>query len=85
MDLEADPMEMSGPFCSECGNELEWVECHTCGGEGGRDGEELVEEDPLWYTLDDWERCTDCGGNGGWLECPTCIERARQQEQAAKE
>ncbi len=46
----------------------EWIECDDCGGEGGRDGEELMQEDPLWYDIDDWEPCQTCHGKGGWYE-----------------
>lgn len=40
------------------------------GGEGGRDGYELQEEDPLWFGPDDWETCEQCNGKGGWPLCP---------------
>lgn len=36
---------------------------------GGRDGDDLMEEDPLWYDEDDWEDCDICRGAGGYREC----------------
>lgn len=61
--------------CNRCGAELEWVDCQSCGGEGGRDEDDLMEEDPLWYDGVEWERCDDCRGEGGWLECPALPHR----------
>lgn len=82
-DLGAEPMPLShldaitaggpvadGPYCPICGAELERVECDTCGGEGGFDGDQLMEEDPLWYDGVDWEDCSDCRGKGAFWECP---------------
>jgi hypothetical protein len=68
-----------GPYCKHCEQELEWVECNECGGEGYIDGERLVEEDSLWYSIDDTERCEQCEGKGGWhwcsnKECPGKME-----------
>lgn len=68
-DLLEIPDEPDGPYCEVCGAELEWEACDQCGGEGGRDGDELMEEDPLWYRPDDYERCEHCDGRGGWLYC----------------
>ena len=72
-DVEADPC------CEVCGSALEWVDCDLCGGEGGFDGDELMEQDPLWYGPDDYERCEQCQGRGGWWWCPN----ARQHETEA--
>lgn len=46
-----------------------WVECDYCGGEGGRDEEDLMAEDPLWYGPGDFEICDACDGTGGHYEC----------------
>lgn len=58
--------------CHVCGHPLEWIECDTCNGEGGRDSDELMEEDPLWYDGVEWEDCSDCHGDGGWWYCDSC-------------
>ena len=55
--------------CPVCGAEMDWIECDHCGGEGGRDNDALMEEDPLWYDGVEWEDCTECGGKGGWWQC----------------
>lgn len=57
--------------CAECGNPTSWLPCWNCGGEGGWDDEELMEEDPLWYGPGDYRRCDECRGKGGH---PYCIE-----------
>lgn len=56
-------------YCTTCGGYMDWVDCWQCGGEGGRDGEELMMEDPLWYCEDDFETCDICNGAGGYWEC----------------
>jgi|GEM_PF-3351071 hypothetical protein len=59
-----------GPYCPDCGQELEWIQCDAIGCEDGYImGETLMEEDPLWYSPDDMEPCTQCDGKGGWLWC----------------
>ncbi|NJO83531.1 MAG: hypothetical protein HC828_12410 [Blastochloris sp.] len=60
----------TSPPCAICGIEMEPVECFTCDGEGGRDADELMEEDPLWYDEIDWEDCEDCQGKGYFWQCP---------------
>jgi hypothetical protein len=55
--------------CEHCGEEMEWQDCWDCGGEGGRDGEDLMMEDPLWYGPDDFETCSSCLGKGGYWIC----------------
>jgi len=55
--------------CKDCGQELDYIECDQCGGEGFFDGEQLMEEDPLWYDVDDTEDCEQCAGKGGWHWC----------------
>jgi len=44
----------------------EWEECFVCWGKGGRDNDDLMEEDPLWYDGVEWETCEECHGKGGW-------------------
>src|SRR3990170_9038380 len=61
-----------GLDCVECGNPTSWLPCWNCSGEGGWDGEELIEEDPLWYDIDDYRRCDECRGKGGWNYCIGC-------------
>lgn len=58
--------------CAECGNSTSWLPCWNCMGEGGWDGEQLMEEDPLWYDEDDYRRCDECRGKGGWDYCIRC-------------
>jgi hypothetical protein len=53
----------------QCGTEIYWVDCWSCGGEGGTDGEDLMMEDPLWYMPDDFRVCDVCEGEGGWFNC----------------
>lgn len=65
-------------YCEKCGNELDWEECIQCHGEGGRDNDQLMEEDPLWYDGVEWERCEECKGTGGWQYCWTCLNKAQQ-------
>jgi hypothetical protein len=55
--------------CEICGNSTYWEECWQCGGEGGRDGDDLTEEDPLWYDEDDFETCDICQGKVGFYLC----------------
>ena len=59
-----------GPSCTVCQCEMEWVDCWQCGGNGGFDGDDLMEEDPMWYSEDDWEDCDICEGKGGFWQCP---------------
>ena len=55
------------PRCNCCSTY--WVECPYCGGEGWTDGEELIMEDPMWYSPDDFRICNVCNGTGGYYEC----------------
>lgn len=57
------------PFCEICGSSMFYEDCWHCGGAGGKDGDELMQEDPLWYDEDDWEDCDICDGKGGWWIC----------------
>lgn len=38
--------------------------CQTCGGEGIETGDDLMEDDPLWWDGTDYIRCRNCGGSG---------------------
>lgn len=64
-------------LCNTCGAELDWVDCFSCGGEGGRDEDELMMDDPLWYEGFEWERCDSCNGEGGYLVCPALPHKER--------
>jgi len=55
--------------CPDCGSDSRWETCWQCGGEGGQDGEDLMEEDPLWYGPDDFRQCDICEGKGGYYVC----------------
>lgn len=57
-------------YCKDCGEGMEWQECWSCGGEGGRDWEDLQFEDPLWYSPGDFIECDECGSKGGMWICP---------------
>jgi hypothetical protein len=63
-----------GPDCVECGNPTSWLPCWNCGGKGGWDDEELMEEDPLWYGPGDYRRCDECRGKGGHHYCLNCMK-----------
>lgn len=68
--MDNEYLNIETEICKKCGCcVMEWVECWNCGGEGGRDGEELMMEDPLWYSEDDFEECDVCNGKGGWNVC----------------
>ncbi len=62
-----------------CGRDMEWVDCFECHGEGGEDGEALMELDPLWYQPDDWRTCGSCYGKGGWWMCMREFAPPRRQ------
>jgi hypothetical protein len=55
------------PDCECCSTV--WHECEHCGGDGGTDGDELMMEDPFWYSPYDFRECDICEGKGGWVEC----------------
>lgn len=65
-DIDYDELEAT---CEICSQEMDWVSCWNCGGEGGFDGEYLMNSDPLWYDMDDWEDCDVCEGHGGRWMC----------------
>lgn len=64
--------------CETCGEEMQWEDCWSCGGEGGRDGEDLMMEDPMWYGPDDFEICDTCHGKGGYLVCHNAQNHKQQ-------
>lgn len=64
MTLESVADIPHDPRCGGCDGE--WVDCWSCGGEGGHDG---YEEDPLWYDEGDVIPCDICHGKGGFLLC----------------
>lgn len=68
--------------CAECESSTSWLPCWNCGGEGGFDGEELMNEDPLWYDIDDYRVCDICRGKGGWHYCIVCrkVVKVRRDE-----
>ena len=68
-----------GKLCPRCGCcEMEWVECHECGGEGWVS---RYEEDPLWYDEDDLWPCHICEGEGGWWAClGRCDENGKHEK-----
>lgn len=59
--------EQEWPVCGLCRQDIEYEDCFNCGGEGGRD---LYEDDPVYYSPDDWEDCSECRGNGTLAWCP---------------
>lgn len=60
--------------CPRCGSVTYRRDCEQCGGEGGFDGEDLMEEDPLWYDEDSYESCSNCRGRGyfEWCSSESC-------------
>lgn len=58
--------------CKKCGSDDHWETCYSCGGEGGTDVDELMMEDPLWYSPDDFRECDVCDGKGGYYVCLAC-------------
>ena len=51
-------------YCQNCGSMIFVEDCWKCGGEGGTPGEELMMEDPFWYSPDDFRICDECDGTG---------------------
>ena len=63
-------MDIQNTICPRCKCcDTDWTECYSCGGEGGTSGEELMMEDPLWFSKDDFRTCDVCKGKGGWFSC----------------
>ncbi len=56
-------------WCRVCGGPMDWEDCWQCGGKGGRDGDDLMAEAPMWYSEDDFEVCEECDGRGGYWQC----------------
>lgn len=67
--IDLPELDAADPICTSCGSRMDWADCWQCGGKGGRDGDDLMDEDPLWYCEDDWEECDICQGKGGFWEC----------------
>jgi hypothetical protein len=63
------PDEPEPVCCPVCGNDLEYVDCWRCGGEG-YDGHECGEDCCACAEPEDNVLCEECGGGGGYLECP---------------
>lgn len=55
--------------CARCGSSLAWEPCSACGGEGITAPGELYEQDPLWYSPDDYHHCHQCGGEASFPIC----------------
>lgn len=55
--------------CARCGSSMLSESCGACGGDGITGPGELYEQDPLWYSPDDYERCHQCEGEGAWMLC----------------
>lgn len=70
------------PECDVCGSCLEYEDCWNCGGKGGRDGDDLMEEDPLWYCEEDWEDCDICEGQGGYWVCTNAENHPKETANA---
>ena len=53
-------------YCSECGAEVESIQCDCCDGDG-----------IVWHNADSeepwnrYETCEECEGNGHWIRCDT--------------
>src|SRR5690606_31945435 len=62
LDQGIDPNDYDDyPVCSICGSgDGDWVDCPQCGGEGGFDDEQLMDDDPMWYQPGDYEKCDMC-------------------------
>ena len=73
---EWDEPDLTCPRCKCC--DMIWEDCWNCGGEGGRDGDDLMSEDPLWYSPDDFEICDVCEGKGGFWICD-CDENGKHE------
>lgn len=69
-----------GPPCPKCKAEMDWMDCDTCGGQGGFNNDELMEDDPLWYEGVEWEQCETCLGDGGWWYCGNCGHTVTEAE-----
>lgn len=55
--------------CARCGSSVEWERCGSCGGDGITGPGELYEQDPLWYSPEDYENCHQCDGESSWAFC----------------
>ena len=73
-DFDDDDVEFADKWCEKHSQHYLTRSCFECGGEGGFDGEELMEEDPLWYDEDSYESCSNCRGRGFFTWCPGCAK-----------
>ena len=64
-----DDESYESAYCPDCEQEVIYEKCHACMGKGGFDGDDLMEEDPLWYSPNDYERCEECNGTGTIAIC----------------
>lgn len=76
--LDDEETEGLCPRCECCS--VDWFECTACGGEGATLGDELVMEDPMWYSEDDTLVCGECGGKGGHSLCLGRCDQYGQHE-----
>lgn len=56
-----------------CGEEMDWIECENCGGEGFV-GHDCGEDSCVCLEPEDNVLCDVCNGEGGWRECPCATE-----------
>lgn len=67
-DAKADNHDYPTCEVPDCGRDLEFEDCWSCGGEGGEFLDELL---PLEYEVGTWENCLECSGRGTISWCPT--------------
>ena len=60
--------ELTGPYCTHCGWELERELCDQCDGEGVF-GHDCGEDVCCCLDPEENEPCALCGGEGGWWHC----------------
>lgn len=75
IEVEHEPAKT----CKVCGEELDWVECWECGGEGEGDEFHDCGEDTCCCLHPEPGRCPECHGEGGWLECPNAEHHAKKE------
>lgn len=61
---EDDP---SGPFCKDCGQDLDWEDCGQC--EDGYSYHDCGEDCCCCLYPEPNVRCDLCDGNSGWWVC----------------
>lgn len=60
--------EPSGPFCPDCGQDLDWIDCDQCGGEG-LSYHDCGEDCCCCLYPEPNVQCDQCEGKGGWWWC----------------